>query len=74
MDVIKKSNCYKVTVNDKRDRIKIDFRRKSHLSICSRSDIEIGITDNNKLSYLSINLRDDLDEDLKSVIRNLSKI
>jgi predicted transport protein len=69
-----KSNYYDIKINNKGNLLKFDFRKESSKWLYGESDVEIGITDNNMLSYISIEIKNGLTEKelklLKRVIKN----
>jgi len=68
------NNYYDIKINNKGNLIKLDFKKESNKWLYGESDIEIGITDNNLLSYISIEIKNGLTENelklLKKAIKN----
>lgn len=64
----------KMTMNSKGNRLNIDFGTKANSWIYNESDVEIGISEDKKISYLSIEFKKKLDEvemnDLKEALSN----
>ena len=69
-----KSNYYDVKINNKGNLLKFDFKKESSKWLYGESDVEIGITGNNILSYISIEIKNGLTTKelklLKKVIKN----
>jgi len=67
------NSYYNIKINNG-NIIKLDFKKESNKWLYGESDIEIGITDNNLLSYISIEIKNGLTENelklLKKVIKN----
>ena len=68
------SNYYDVKINNKGNLLKFDFKKESSKWLYGESDVEIGITGNNILSYISIEIKNGLTTKelklFKKVIKN----
>jgi hypothetical protein len=47
----------KITINERGNRLVIDFGIKANNRIYSESDVEIGLSEDKKISYLSIEFK-----------------
>ena len=68
------SDYYDIKINNKGNLLKFDFKKESSKWLYGESDVEIGITDNNSLAYISIEIKNGLTTKelklLKKVIKN----
>ena len=69
-----KRDYYDIKINNKGNLLTFDFKKKSSKWLYGESDVEIGITDNNSLAYISIEIKNGLTTKelklLKKVIKN----
>ena len=67
-------NVPKVKINETRNRIYIDFGGESQSWIYGDSDVEIGLSDSKRVSYIAIEFKKKLSreeqEDLREAIEN----
>jgi hypothetical protein len=71
---IMSNNYYDIKINNKGNLLTFDFKKKSSKWLYGESDVEMGITGNNSLAYISIEIKNGLTTKelklLKKVIKN----
>ncbi len=67
------NNYYDITINNKGNLLKFDFKKENSKWLYGESDVEIGITDNNILSYISIEIKNGLTEKELKLLKKVIK-